>query len=95
MFLAEEDLPDTLRPGIVGHMVGVHQSVRQFSAKFEQQLRRHNYVTVGGHGVRAFVAGVHLSWLVCGEVGAGVNCTAALILLAHEKAKIGRGSGEP
>lgn len=46
VFLSEEDLPSNLRAGIVDHMVGVHQSVRQFSTKFEQQLRRHNYVTV-------------------------------------------------
>ena len=45
-FLAEEDLPPDRRAGVVGHMVGVHQSVRAFSARFEQQLRRHNYVTV-------------------------------------------------
>lgn len=49
-FLAEEDLPPTLRDGIVCHMVGVHQSVRAASVRFEQQLRRHNYVTVGGAG---------------------------------------------
>ena len=46
VFLSEEDLPPNLRAGIVDHMVGVHQSMRQFSTKFEQQLRRHNYVTV-------------------------------------------------
>jgi dynein heavy chain len=46
VFLAAEDLPDAMHGGIVQHMVGVHQSVRQFSTKFEQQLRRHNYVTV-------------------------------------------------
>ncbi len=45
-FLGAEDLPGGLRPGIVAHMVGVHQSVRAFSARFEAQLRRHNYVTV-------------------------------------------------
>ena len=47
VFLGPEDLPDAIRPGIVEHMVGAHQSVRRFSAKFEAQLRRHNYVTVG------------------------------------------------
>lgn len=52
-FLAEEDLPGELRAGIVGHMVGVHQSVRAASARFEQQLRRHNYVTVSGGGAKA------------------------------------------
>jgi dynein heavy chain len=48
VFLAEEDLPPPMRAGIAGHMVCVHQSVRAFSAKFEAQLRRHNYVTVRG-----------------------------------------------
>lgn len=28
------------------HMILVHQSVRQFSARFAEELRRHNYVTV-------------------------------------------------
>jgi hypothetical protein len=27
-------------------MMMVHQSVRQFSARFAEELRRHNYVTV-------------------------------------------------
>jgi hypothetical protein len=26
-------------------MVGVHQSVRDYSARFREELRRHNYVT--------------------------------------------------
>jgi hypothetical protein len=49
-FLAGDDLPDALRAGVVAHMVGVHQSVRAFSSRFEAQLRRHNYVTVGAAG---------------------------------------------
>jgi hypothetical protein len=32
---------------VVEHMVGVHQSVRRYSSRFEHQLKRHNYVTVG------------------------------------------------
>jgi dynein heavy chain len=47
VFLSKENLPALMRPGIVSHMVGVHQSARAFSTKFEAQLRRHNYVTVG------------------------------------------------
>jgi len=45
-FLETEDLPTELRPAIVEHMMLVHQSVRQFSARFAEELRRHNYVTV-------------------------------------------------
>ena len=45
VFLKEEDLPEKLRPQIVEHMVTVHQSVRQFSTRFLEELRRHNYVT--------------------------------------------------
>jgi dynein heavy chain len=45
-FLATAELPDQLRPAIVEHMMMVHQSVRQFSARFAEELRRHNYVTV-------------------------------------------------
>jgi dynein heavy chain len=45
VFLAEVDLPEAHRAGVVEHMVMVHQSVRTFSADFEAQLRRHNYVT--------------------------------------------------
>eukprot|EP00898_Chlorokybus_atmophyticus_P006649 jgi/Chlat1/6986/Chrsp56S00523 len=44
-FLADVDLPVDLRPTVVDHMVMVHESVRKFSADFEQQLRRYNYVT--------------------------------------------------
>lgn len=29
-------------------MMMVHQSVRQFSSRFAEELRRHNYVTVSG-----------------------------------------------
>jgi dynein heavy chain len=45
-FLESEDLPSSLRPAIVEHMVLVHQSVRRFSTQFAEELRRHNYVTV-------------------------------------------------
>ena len=45
VFLEQEDLPAALRPAIVTHMVLVHQSVRTFSTKFFEELRRHNYVT--------------------------------------------------
>ena len=50
-FLAEEDLPGDLRAGVVEHMVGVHQSARRASARFEQQLKRYNYVTVSRAGL--------------------------------------------
>lgn len=45
-FLATAELPNEMRPAIVEHMMLVHQSVRQFSARFAEELRRHNYVTV-------------------------------------------------
>ncbi|KXZ49756.1 DHC2 protein [Gonium pectorale] len=45
VFLADEALPETLRPQIVEHMVLVHQSVRTFSTRFLEELRRYNYVT--------------------------------------------------
>jgi hypothetical protein len=45
-FLEDEELPNALRPAIVEHMMLVHQSVRHFSARFAEELRRHNYVTV-------------------------------------------------
>lgn len=45
-FLETEELPSELRPAIVQHMMLVHQSVRQFSTQFAEELRRHNYVTV-------------------------------------------------
>lgn len=45
-FLETEELPLELRPSIVQHMMLVHQSVRQFSTRFAEELRRHNYVTV-------------------------------------------------
>lgn len=47
-FLENEELPIELRPAIVQHMMMVHQSVRQFSSRFAEELRRHNYVTVSG-----------------------------------------------
>lgn len=43
--LQEEALSAEVRSSIVSHMVLVHQSVRTFSIKFLEQLRRHNYVT--------------------------------------------------
>ena len=41
----EEALEAEVRSSIVSHMVVVHQSVRTFSARFQEQLRRSNYVT--------------------------------------------------
>lgn len=41
----EEALEGEVRSSIVSHMVVVHQSVRTFSARFQEQLRRSNYVT--------------------------------------------------
>lgn len=55
-FLDSEDLPASLRPSIVEHMVLVHQSVRRFSTQFAEELRRHNYVTV------SFVGQCKRSW---------------------------------
>ncbi|CAG9462277.1 unnamed protein product [Pedinophyceae sp. YPF-701] len=40
-----EVLPDGVRDPVVQHMVLVHQSVRDFSRTFLEELRRHNYVT--------------------------------------------------
>jgi dynein heavy chain, axonemal len=45
VFLEKEDLADGVKPEIVKHMMMVHQSVRTFSSKFMEELRRHNYVT--------------------------------------------------
>ena len=45
VFLKDEELPDAIRSQIVDHMVLVHQSVRSFSTRFLEELRRHNYVT--------------------------------------------------
>jgi len=45
VFLAEEDLPNEVRTGIVNHMVMVHTDAMERSAVFEQQLKRYNYVT--------------------------------------------------
>lgn len=45
MLLQEEALEPAVRSSIVEHMVMVHQSVRTFSTRFLDQLRRHNYVT--------------------------------------------------
>lgn len=54
VFLEAEDLPDSLRPAIVEHMVMVHQSVRQYSVQFAEELRRHNYVTVSAIVIQCF-----------------------------------------
>ena len=45
VFLAEEDLPDTMRESIVKNMVMVHTDSMKRSEAFEQQLKRYNYVT--------------------------------------------------
>ena len=34
-----------MRPAIVEHMCIVHESVRDLSKRFQEQLRRYNYVT--------------------------------------------------
>ncbi|XP_070572584.1 dynein axonemal heavy chain 10-like isoform X2 [Ptychodera flava] len=47
-FLAGEDIksiPDEHKPAVVQHVVFVHQSVGTYSIKFQQKLRRNNYVT--------------------------------------------------
>ncbi len=43
VFLAEEVLPEALRPKIVEHMVTVHQSVRTFSARFQVRRQAHTH----------------------------------------------------
>ena len=45
VFLSELDLPNQFRDTITEHMVLAHQSVREYSQKFYDELRRHNYVT--------------------------------------------------
>uniref|UniRef100_A0A7S0KGL2 Dynein-1, subspecies f n=1 Tax=Micromonas pusilla TaxID=38833 RepID=A0A7S0KGL2_MICPS len=45
VFLRDLDMPDEFRETITEHMVLTHQSVRDYSVKFYDQLRRHNYVT--------------------------------------------------
>lgn len=45
VFLEAEDLPAEAREGIVSHFVLVHESVRSASTRFQEQLRRYNYVT--------------------------------------------------
>eukprot|EP00992_Anisonema_acinus_P002258 TRINITY_DN10608_c1_g1_i2.p1 TRINITY_DN10608_c1_g1~~TRINITY_DN10608_c1_g1_i2.p1 ORF type:complete len:2266 (+),score=796.72 TRINITY_DN10608_c1_g1_i2:1-6798(+) len=45
VFLKDETLPEHLRESIVDHMVFVHVEVTAQSLVYEQQLRRHNYVT--------------------------------------------------
>lgn len=44
-FLQQVDVPDEHRENIVAHMIQVHLSVDEYSRRFEQELRRHNYVT--------------------------------------------------
>jgi hypothetical protein len=39
------DLPGELRETIIEHMVGIHQSVAEYSVQFELELRRQNHVT--------------------------------------------------
>ncbi|TPP46731.1 Dynein heavy chain and region D6 of dynein motor family protein [Leishmania donovani] len=43
--LAEETLPDELRTPIVEHMVHVHLTADRLSSKYQNELKRHNYVT--------------------------------------------------
>lgn len=50
VFLAEEALPEDLRPEIVEHMITVHQSVRTFSARF--QVRHGDGRCLGGPRAR-------------------------------------------
>ena len=46
IFLLQNPLiPDHVREAVVSHIVSVHQSVGDFSKKFQQKLRRNNYVT--------------------------------------------------
>ena len=45
VFLRDLDLPDEFEDTITEHMVLTHQSVREYSAKFYDELRRYNYVT--------------------------------------------------
>jgi dynein heavy chain len=45
VFLKDLDMPDAFRETVTEHMVVTHQSVREFSAKYFDQLRRYNYVT--------------------------------------------------
>ena len=45
MFLQNPLIPDQHREAVVSHIVNVHQSVVDFSIKFQQKLRRNNYVT--------------------------------------------------
>ena len=45
VFLAAEDLPPPAKAAVVEHMMLVHRSVREHSARFLDEMRRHNYVT--------------------------------------------------
>ena len=38
-------MPTALRSSIVAHMCMVHENVRDLSKRFQEQLRRYNYVT--------------------------------------------------
>eukprot|EP00818_Percolomonas_sp_WS_P004801 CAMPEP_0117449454 /NCGR_PEP_ID=MMETSP0759-20121206/7954_1 /TAXON_ID=63605 /ORGANISM="Percolomonas cosmopolitus, Strain WS" /LENGTH=4456 /DNA_ID=CAMNT_0005241931 /DNA_START=311 /DNA_END=13681 /DNA_ORIENTATION=- len=44
-FLQQVDIPEENREDIVQHMIKVHLSVGEYSRRFEQELRRYNYVT--------------------------------------------------
>ncbi|EGF80533.1 hypothetical protein BATDEDRAFT_25191 [Batrachochytrium dendrobatidis JAM81] len=44
-FLKDEFISAEIRPSIVAHVVGVHQSVSEYSAEFLLKYRRTNYVT--------------------------------------------------
>ncbi|XP_021370512.1 dynein heavy chain 10, axonemal-like isoform X1 [Mizuhopecten yessoensis] len=47
VFIAPDNklIPDENRENVVSHIVLVHQSVGEYSKKFQQRLRRNNYVT--------------------------------------------------
>ena len=55
----EETLPESSRAQLVDHMVMVHQSVRSFSTRFLEELRRHNYVTPKVSGQYTTMWAVH------------------------------------
>ena len=45
VFLKEIELPEEYRQSIVVHMMRSHQAVREYSTKFQLELRRYNCVT--------------------------------------------------
>ena len=45
VFLKDLDMPTRFRDTVTEHMVMTHQSVRNYSVKFFEELRRYNYVT--------------------------------------------------